>query len=136
MELYAQNGMSRPSGVTSSTQHFISWRTLRVYGSRKSWTTIMKTFSVIVESASGRLTPHASAQSSASSAGDRTSSRSSEGSVPTNADALHGRSSASRVEGSGTTPLVTSSRWSSTSSSRGIGTSPKSGSSALPWVSR
>jgi hypothetical protein len=26
-------GMSRPSGVISSTQHFMSWRTLRVYGS-------------------------------------------------------------------------------------------------------
>src|SRR5918994_1994226 len=37
-ELYAQNGIRRPSGTISTTQHFISWRTFSVYGSWKSCT--------------------------------------------------------------------------------------------------
>jgi hypothetical protein len=100
----AQNGISRPSGVISSTQHFISCLTLRVYGSWKSWMTIMNAWSSRSATASGRLMPQASAQSNAAAAA---ASFASVVSVPMNADADHSFSSASRTVWSGMTRLET-----------------------------
>ena len=41
-ELYAQNGIIRPSGSRNSTQHFITFFTLNVHGSMKSRVFTMK----------------------------------------------------------------------------------------------
>ena len=82
--------------MISSTQHFISCLTFKVYGSWKSWITIMNALSVIDFNASGRSIPHV-AHSSCSAVI----------SVPGTADALHSFSSAPRTDMSGMTRLLT-----------------------------
>jgi hypothetical protein len=94
--LYAQNGISRPSGVSCSTQHFMSCFTFRVYGSWKSWITTMNAFADASRTAAGSSIVHVAQVSCSATDPD-----------PATAEALHSFSSAPRIAGSGSTRFVT-----------------------------